>query len=347
MKAVVMKDIGEIVVKEVPRPKVEAGGILVSVKACAICGSDVRTIEHGSSSVKPPRILGHEVAGVIMEVGEGVANFRVGDPVAIVPAIGCGECDYCHSGHTNMCPDLETIGFEFDGGFAEVMAVPAKAVKQGHVNKIPEGLSFENATLAEPLACCINGQEPLSISIEQSAAVIGAGTIGLFHAELALLKGASKVFLVDVIPERLKHASLLGKNVVTIDSSEIDPVKEILSHTNGQGVGVAIVACPVGEAQNQALQMVARRGKVSLFGGLPKDKSIGYLDSNLIHYKEVGVFGAHASTVIQNRLALSLLAGGRVGSAIKYVTHILPLNQIKEGLAIIKRGEALKVVIKP
>ena len=136
-----------------------------------------------------------------------------------------------------MCPDLETIGFEFDGGFAEVMAVPVKAVKQGHVNKIPECLSFENATLAEPLAYCINGQEPLSISIEQSAAVIGAGTIGLFHAELALLKGASKVFLVDVIPERLKHASLLGKNVVTIDSSEIDPVKEILSHTNGLGVG--------------------------------------------------------------------------------------------------------------
>jgi len=347
MKAAVMENIGEIVVKEVSRPEVEPGGILVGVKACAICGSDVRTIEHGSSSVKPPRILGHEVTGVIVEVGEGVTNFRVGDPVAIVPAIGCGECDYCRSGHTNMCPDLETIGFEFDGGFAEVMAVPAKAVRQGHINKIPEGLSFEKATLAEPLACCINGQEPLSVSVGQNVAVIGAGTIGLFHVELALSKGASKVFLIDIIPERLTYASLLGKDVVTINSSEKDPVKEVMNQTNGRGVDVAIVACPVGAAQNQALQMVARRGRVSLFGGLPKDKSIGYLDSNLIHYKEVGVFGAHASTVIQNRLALSLLASERVGSAIKYVTHIFPLNQIKEGLAVIKKGESLKVVIKP
>ncbi|MDK2897222.1 MAG: hypothetical protein PWP04_1342 [Candidatus Atribacteria bacterium] len=347
MKAAVMENIGEIVVKEVPRPKAEPGGVLIGVKACAICGSDMRTIEHGSSSVKPPRILGHEVAGTIIEIGEGISGFRVGESVVVAPAIGCGECDYCRSGHTNMCPNLETLGFEFDGGFAEVMAVPAKAVRQGHVNKIPEGLSFEEATLAEPLACCINGQEPLSISIGQTVAVIGAGTIGLFHTELALLKGASRVFLVDVISERLKHASLLGKDVITVNSSEIDPVKEILSHTNGRGVEVVIVACPVGEAQNQALQMVARRGRISLFGGLPKDKSTGYLDSNLIHYKEVGVFGAHASTAIQNRLALSLLADRKLGSAIKYVTHILPLNQIEEGLTVIKKGEALKVVIKP
>ncbi|MDI3524773.1 MAG: hypothetical protein PWP42_23 [Candidatus Atribacteria bacterium] len=347
MKAAVMEAIGKLVVKDVPPPKVEKGGMLIAVKACAICGSDVRTINYGSSHVHPPRILGHEVVGTILELGEGVSGYSVGEAVAVTPAIGCGKCDYCRSGHTNMCPDLETIGFEFDGGFAEIMAVPAKAVAQGHVNKLPPGLNFEKAVLAEPLACCINGQEPLSIGIGQSVVIIGAGTIGLFHTELAFVKGASRVFLADVVPEKLELAARLGKDLILVNSSKTNLVEKVLSETDGRGADVVIVACPVGEAQNQALQMVARRGRVSLFGGLPPEKSTGYLDSNLIHYKEVGVFGAHASTASQNRLALSLLAGEKIGKAINYVTHVFPLEKIHDGLNVIKRGEALKVVIKP
>jgi len=287
------------------------------------------------------------VVGTILELGEGVSGYQVGETVAVTPAIGCGKCDYCRSGHTNMCPDLQTIGFEFDGGFAEIMAIPPEAVAQGHVNKLPPGLSFETAVLAEPLACCINGQEPLSIGIGHTVVIIGAGTIGLFHTEVALVKGATRVFLVDVVPEKLEIAARLDKDLTLINSSKMNPVERILSETGGRGADVVIVACPAGEAQNQALQMVARRGRVSLFGGLPPEKSVGYLDSNLIHYKEVGVFGAHASTAPQNRLALNLLARGKIGKTINYVTHVFPLEKIHDGLNAIKRGEALKVVIKP
>jgi len=341
-----MKEISRMTVEEVPKPKAEKGGLLVRVEACAICGSDVRTFWHGSAHVKPPRILGHEVAGVVTEVGEGVSDYCVGEAVTVAPAIGCGECEYCRLGNTNMCANLETIGFEFDGGFAEFMAVPAKAVRQGHVNRIPPGLDFEEAALAEPLACCINGQSFLGIGLGQSVAIIGAGVIGLFHAELALLKGASRVFLIDIVPERLQHAATLVKGVTVIDGSATDPVKEILSQTGGLGVSASIVACPAGEAQNQALQMTSPRGRISLFGGLPQGRSVGYLDSNLIHYKELGVFGAHASTALQNRLALQLLAEGKI-LARRYITHTYTLSQIMDGMNAVREGKALKVIIRP
>lgn len=346
MKAAVMRNIGDITVTEVPVPGLLSGGMLLEVEACAICGSDVRTIFHGSSHVTFPRVLGHEVVGRILEIGEGVSGYEIGERVTVAPAIGCGECEYCRAGHTNVCARLETIGFEFDGGFAEVMAVPPKAVWQGHVNRVPGGLPSEKAVLAEPLACCLNGQEYLGIGVGCEVAVIGAGAIGLFHTELALLKGASRVFLVDVVKKRLEQAAYLGGSVVLIDASVLDPVDEVLRHTGGRGVDVAIVACPVGKAQNQALQMAARRGRVSLFGGLPQDQSLGHLDSNLIHYKEVGVFGAHASTATQNRLALRLLAEGKI-RADHYVTHVLPLEKMWEGVEAVREGRALKVVIKP
>lgn len=346
MNAAVMKAIGEMAIEHVPEPQVGPGELLIEVKACAICGSDVRTFWHGSAHVTPPRILGHEVAGVIKAVGPGLSGYSPGEAVTVAPAIGCGICEYCRAGATNMCPDLETIGFEFDGGFAEAMVVPAKAVRQGHVNSIPEGLSFEEAALAEPLACCINGQQFLGIGIGQDVAVIGAGVIGLFHTELALLKGASRVFLIDVVPERLEYAKVFGDRVFPIDGGKVDPVREVLSQTKGRGVDVAIVACPVGTAQNQALEMAARRGRVSLFGGLPQGKSTGHLDSNLIHYKELGVFGAHASTASQNRLALKLIAEGKI-NARRYITHTYPLSKIVEGMQAVREGKALKVIIQP
>jgi L-iditol 2-dehydrogenase len=346
MKAAVMQDIGRMVMEERPRPAIGAGEILVAVKATAICGSDVRTLWHGSSHVSPPRILGHEVAGVVIEVGKGVHAIEVGNAVAVTPAIGCGVCEYCRSDNTNMCAHLETLGFEFDGGFAEMMVVPEKAVKQGHVNRIPTDFPFEQAALAEPLACCINGQEFLSIGLGQNIAVIGAGAIGLFHAELALLKGVNLVFLADVTETRLKQASMLGSHVEVLNSNETDIVQEILARTNGSGVDVVIVACPVGAAQAQALHMVKKMGKVSLFGGLPPNQTNEFLDSNLIHYKEIGIFGAHASTASQNRLALGLLTGKKIDAG-RYVTHTFSLDQIMDGMNAVKGGKALKAIVKP
>ncbi len=346
MKAAVFEDVGKIAIREVPEPAVEAGGLSIEVKACAICGSDVRTLWHGNAHVKPPRIIGHEAVGIIRRVGAGVSGYQAGELVAVAPAVGCGRCRYCRSGYTNVCAYLETIGYEYDGGFAEVMAVPAKAVKQGHVNKIPSGFPVEEAVLAEPLACCINGQDPLGIGLGQTVVVIGAGVIGLFHAELALLKGAARVFVADVAAERLRLAAELGKGLVAIDSSKMDLEKEVLAQTDGLGADVVIVACPVGEAQDQALRLAARRGRISLFGGLPPAKSAGYLDSNLIHYKELGVYGAHASTAEHNRLALGLLVQGSLEAG-RYITHRFPLDRIGEAMAVAKEGKGLKVIVEP
>lgn len=210
MKALLFYGPGEYELKEVPKPTPGQGDILLRVKAAAICGSDIRMIFNGYRGVshETPRIYGHEIAGIVEEVGSDVADagYRPGDAVAVAPNMGCGVCDMCVSGNTHLCPEYKAFGINMDGGFAEYVVVPEIAVRQGNLVKIAidENMSFAKAAAVEPLSCVYNGFEKLNIRPNDTVLIIGSGPIGIMHAMLAKMAGASKVIVNDLNAERLR-----------------------------------------------------------------------------------------------------------------------------------------------
>ena len=345
MRAAILEEIGKLVIKDIPQPKAKEDTIVIKVDSCAVCGTDIKVYHHGHRMIRPPRVTGHEVAGTVVEIGNKIKNIKKGDRVAIAPAIPCGECYYCVRGIQGMCDNLTAIGYHYDGGFAEYMEVPSVAIRNGCVNIIPDNVSFEEASIAEPLACAINGQELSGVKLGDVVVVIGAGPLGCFHVELAKAKGASKTVLVELSSSRLEMSKRCEASLF-IDSSKEDPVKKVLDATDGRGADVIIVACSSGKAQEQALQMIAKRGNINFFGGLPKDKPIINFDSNLIHYKEFYVVGTHGSAPRHNVLALQLISSGRIAVK-KYITHHLPVDKVLDGIGLVEKGEGLKVIIKP
>ena len=346
MKAAVVESIGTIVLKEVNNPKVPVDSILIRVKACAICGSDLRIVYGKDRRVKLPMIIGHEMAGIVEQVGHTVEGFKEGDRVTVAPGISCGKCRMCKKGLQNLCENMISIGYFYPGGFTQYMVPPPLAVTQGFVNKIPESLSLHEATIAEPLACCINGQEILKITREDTAAIIGAGPIGCMHIELCNVRGCKKIILLQRSQPRLDIAKQRFHANVYINTSREDGIKRVLEETDGYGADVVIVATPSGEAQKQALQMVAKRGRVSFFGGLPHDESEVCIDTNLIHYKECFICGASSSTGKQNRESLKILSEGKI-RARDFITHVFPLEKIREAFQTAKEKRGLRVLVKP
>lgn len=345
MTAYVYTEEKRLVLKKVRRPALHDDTAIIRVLVAAICGTDIRTHRFGSDRIQPPRVIGHEVFGVVEEVGAARGGIRTGEPVMVVPAIGCGRCRWCRQGHTNMCASLRTIGFDYDGAFAEYMEIPAQAFDMGNVIRVDRGISPEAAVLTEPLACCLNGQSSLHIGAEDSVLIFGAGFIGCVHAELAVGSGAKRVILTDIAAKRLALAKELNRKIETVDSSKEDLAAYIKESTGAMGVEVIITACPVGETHTAAMRLSAARARVCLFGGIPENGK-GFLDSNAIHYKELAVFGSHASSVAQNREALRRIAAGEIDIA-KYISGAYPLNRIEGAFEALKNERVLKLLIKP
>ena len=325
-------------------PNIDKGAILIRVKYCAICGTDVRIYNFGQANVTPPRITGHELTGIIENIGSEVEDYQVGDKVLVVPQMTCGKCHYCLQGKSNLCEEVLLFGYSLDGGFAEYIKIPAQAVSRGNVIKLDDTADLVDATLTEPLSCVINGQEHLQISIGDEVLIIGAGAIGAMHVALAKAKGAAKIILADVAQDRLELAGKCGADYV-INSKMVDLMQEVMSLTDGKGVDVAITACSVPIAQSQGLQVLKKGGRISLFAGLPKDHAINPLDMNLVHYREISVYGAYASTIPQHMTAYQLLAK-KIVDGKKIITNVLPMEQLVEGFGMVKKGEGLKIVVK-
>ncbi len=329
--------------KSAPNPATD--NVIIKVKACSVCGTDFRAYAHGNTKITPPRVIGHEVCGIITHIGNDINGFTVGDRVTMAPAIGCGKCRCCRDGATNMCDTLETIGFQFDGGFAEFMAIPHKAFEMGNVYKPAENVSNIEAVLAEPTACCLNAQEFLNIGQGDFVVVFGAGFIGCMHTELAAIKGAAKVVIVELVETRIKAAQKMLPGVDIINPSSTDVVTAITELSGGRRADVIITACSSGKAHTQALAIAAKRARVSLFGGIP-GHATGFVDSNVIHYKELSVFGAHASTPDQNKEAMGLISDGKLNVK-KYITNVYPLKDIVTSLEAIKNQNITKAIIEP
>ncbi|RKL61389.1 alcohol dehydrogenase [Thermoanaerobacteraceae bacterium SP2] len=255
MKAAVLEDIKKLVVKQVSDPCCGEGDVIVKVEACSVCGADIRTYNFGHRNIILPHILGHEIAGMIVEKGKNVNNFRIGDRVNIYPAIACNECDWCRRGMQVRCDNTIQIGDDTPGGFAEYIKIPAKAVNNGSLITIPEGLSYELAAVTEPLGCVLNGQELCNVKMGDVVLVIGAGPIGCMHVILAKARGARTVILADINQKRLELAEEIGADCY-INSSETVLSDKMLEYTRGKKADVVIVACNSQKAIQDSLELL-------------------------------------------------------------------------------------------
>jgi L-iditol 2-dehydrogenase len=343
MKAALLKAPGHLVVTEVPDPECLVKGLLVKVEACSICTTDVKMFMHGQRDLVCPRILGHEMAGVVVETRADNASFKRGDRVQIAPGLSCGKCPACQQGVTNQCEAIGIFGFTHHGGFAQYLAVPPESIASGGVNLIPGGLTFEEATFAEPLACCLNGQERVHLSSKDAVLILGAGPIGCLHTLLARARGARQILLAEKCPQRLMMATA-ARSSRLINTSKENIERVVKEETEGRGVDVIVLACPESALEYSVLKLLAPRGRVCFFSGLPLEKGQVQFDANLLHYREIALTGAYGCTADQNRIALELMASGQV-NVNWLITKRIPLEEIHTGIDYAARHCGMKVVV--
>lgn len=343
MKAAVLKHPGVFELEEVNTPECPPGGLLIKVHTSAICSADVKMIQNGHRALRYPRIPGHETTGVVIESRALSTAPGVGERVQVAPGISCQACSYCRKGVSNQCRHIEIIGFTLDGGFAEYLAVSSSGIKSGVVTSIPDNLSFEQAVLAEPVACCLNGQKLAGVGKGDTVLVLGAGPIGCIQAVLSRYHRAGKVLLGDTLAERLILAGPARADRLIDLSKEL--IKEVVAEeTEGFGVDIIFLACPEAASAYPILQLLASRGKVCLFSGLPKDKANLPLDMNLLHYLEAMVVGAYGCTVEQNKAALEIMSGGVDVNWL--ISNKISLEQIKYGMELVADRKGLKTLIQ-
>jgi L-iditol 2-dehydrogenase len=336
---------GDIRIEEVPTPEAGDDELRVRVDACAVCGTDLKSYQHGNPRIRAPLTIGHEFTGLIDSVGAGVTGFTVGQRIVMATSVSCGQCRYCRSGWRNLCADLAPMGFTYPGGMAGYVVIPQRAIVNGHVVTVPEGVPAEHAALSEPLSCAVNAVRQCQVQQGDVVAVLGAGPMGLMNACVARAMGAGTIILAEVAPARLAQAAQFGCDFL-IDSSREDLVQRVKQATGGLGADVVIVAAPAAQPQEVALDLVRKRGTVCLFASLPVGHSMLQLDSRKIHYGEIRVIGSSDSTGQHVCEAVELMAAGAVPSA-QLATHTLPLDGIFRAFELMTSGEALRVVLKP
>jgi L-iditol 2-dehydrogenase len=348
MRAAVIKTPGVIVVEEVATPEPKAGEVLLRVDACALCGTDQRVLK-GEKHVDVP-IVGHEISGTVMAIGEGVTKLKVGERYAVQTVIGCNNCPMCAIDRQNLCEKgFKAIGYQWNGGFAEQMVMPAVGVEQGCLIPLSATMSAVEGTLIEPLSCCVNGMRCIRLEEMDTVAVFGGGIIGVLNGLVAKARGAKRVVIFDVAQDRLDLIKSLGLPFDGfVNSRENDPVAWIKSFTNGRGANAVVVAASVKQLVPIGLKMLARDGHLSIFAGMPKSEPVEPLDLNLIHYPELHVHGANSSVRRDYFEARDLIERGKV-DAKALVTHIFSLDDFNKAVEI--QGNpasgALKVIIRP
>ncbi|MBI4301136.1 MAG: alcohol dehydrogenase catalytic domain-containing protein [Chloroflexi bacterium] len=341
MKAWVFHGPRQMSLEDRPVPQVGPGDILIQVKATAICASDIRVYK-GEKDARAGVILGHEVAGGVVDMGAEVEGFALGDDVTLYPILACGKCLFCQQGHRNRCSERTTLGYEHDGGLAEYLLIPEALVRQGHVMKVPAGLSLPVAALTEPLACCLNSLETCKVKLGQSLLIVGGGPMGLMHLLLAQALGCSLVIVSEPLEARRRIAREWG--AITLDPRSQDIRKEVIGLTRGMGVGAVVVTVGEPGIVLESLEVVSKNGCVSLFAGFPPGSSVT-LDPNLIHYNVLILTASQNATPDQFRRALSLAPN--LPSLEKLITHCLPLGETLSAFEARMSQVGLKWVITP
>ena len=340
MKYVVLESAGEASVKESPLPALNRGDILVEMKACGLCGTDIEKMQGRYLASQP--VLGHEASGIVNDVGEDVRAFKVGDRVFAHHHVPCYECYFCRHGSETMCPRYRATNLD-PGGFAEYFRVPAWNVERGGVLKISNGVTFEEASLIEPTACCIRGLNRCSVSGNETVLIVGAGPIGLTHLRLLSMRGC-KVLVSDINLTRLESAERLGASIV-YNAAKNDVPMKVKEKTAGIGADLAIVASGSHGAIVQALNAVRRGGKVCLFGVPPKGTRLDY-DISDIFNSEVSIVTSNAATEVETRAALKLMEKRELDLT-SIITHRFKLGDFQTAVKTALQGDCGKIIITP
>lgn len=346
MKAVVFRGPEKIACEEVPYPELPPDGVILKVTACGICGGDLRAYKHGLRGDRKWQILGHEISGVVHEVGAEVDDYQVGDRLAVAADVSCHDCYYCKRAYFNLCENWQLLGLDFAGGMVEYMQLPEAILRRGIVHRIPDTLSARRSALAEPASSVIWAQKDLDVQPGEVIVILGDGPIGALHVQVANLRGAKPVMIGITGPrlDMFKTGDLGAWRV--FDNLTQDVITEVKAITKGRGADVAIVANPFKETQAQAVNMVRKRGRVGLFGGLPKQDPITHLDSNRIHYDELLVMGNFSYHPDIHADALDLLNRDLI-DADKIITATYPLEEVQAAFQAAMRGDELKIVLAP
>jgi L-iditol 2-dehydrogenase len=337
MKVAVYHGPNDIRMQEMPTPEINEDEVLVKMRACGVCGSDLMDWYLKDRS---PLVLGHEPTGVIAEKGAGVTDFNVADRIFVHHHVACLRCYYCLRGDYTLCEQFHTTNIK-PGGFAEYFKVPAPNVRLDTL-KIPNSLSFEEATLIEPVACCFRALNKCKIEKGDSVAVVGAGVTGLIHTVLAKILGASKVFVSDLIKYRLDVAKELGADVV-INSQSEDLPRVAKCETEGRGVDVVVVTAPNLEAYKAGLNGLRRGGRLCVFAPTEPAQYLQLSPKDLF-FSETQIIPSYSTSHIETKAALQLLTAGRINTK-ALITHRFPLVETADAFKAARERESLKVVV--
>jgi L-iditol 2-dehydrogenase len=342
MTAAVLYGKRDVRIEQIPIPRVEHGEVLVRIKAALTCGTDLKVYRQGfhARMIVPPSVFGHELAGVVEEVGEGVESFTPGMRVVSANSAPCSECFFCERHLENLCENLQFN----NGAYAEFIKIPESIVRQ-NLLILPENVSFNEAALVEPLACVLRGAEKTGIEEGDTVAVIGMGPIGLMFVQVLKMLGA-KVIALGNRSTQLTMAKSMGADYV-VDSTKANVVEQVRRITDGmRGADVVIEAVGSKETWQQAMGMVRRGGTINLFGGCPSGTHIP-LDSTLIHYSEISIKANFHHTPRHIREALDAIHRGqfKAKSLITGEEHLAALGSVLERL--LNRNGDLKIAIIP
>ncbi len=339
MLAAVYYNNNDVRIQEMPTPEIGEDEVLMKIMACGICGSDVIEWYRVPNA---PKVLGHEATGIISKTGKKVTRYKVGDRVYVSHHVPCNKCRYCLKGHQTACQTLHTTNY-YPGGFAQYVQVPKINVEQG-IYRLPPDMSFEEGTFIEPLACVVRGQRLATIQKEDTLIVIGSGTAGILHAQLARIRGVQKIIVADINPYRLKLARKFGAHH-TIDAKEnvLQQLKEV---NDGRPADQVVVCTGAAQAALTALECVDEGGTI-LFFAVPEPTVKIPVPITQFWRKEITIKTSYGAAPQDLEESLSILDRKTMNVA-DMITHKLSLQKAAEGFKLTATaGESLKVVIEP
>jgi L-iditol 2-dehydrogenase len=349
MPALTLRGPGDVALIDKPVPEPGPGEVLLAVEATTICGTDLRLISgQKTSGVRYGATLGHEVAGRIAAIGEGVtdlptgSDLRVGQQATVSIVVSCGTCRACQSGREHLCTSMELVGYAIDGGLAPYLLVPARAVARGNVIPVPDEIPANRLAIAEPMSCVLNGHRRHGgVNPGETVVVIGGGPIGLLHTQLNLASGAAQVILSENNESRRASAEQLG--AITTAPDDLESV--LAERTGGWGADVVVVAIGLPFLAQTSLSLAAPGGRVSWFAGFPKDAT-AEVDPNTVHYGEVTVSGGSNARRADVHDAVRLLSRGVIDEK-PIVTHTFGLSEWEAAIDAVKNHVGVKIAIDP
>lgn len=342
MTAAVLYGKEDVKIERVPIPPLEAGEVLVKVNVALTCGTDLKVFQRGyhARMIVPPALFGHELSGVIEEVGPGVRDFRRGMRVVALNSAPCGACFYCMKHQENLCEDL----LFNNGAYAEYIKIPRRIV-ESNMLALPDDMSFEAAAMTEPLACALRGLQETGVNIGDTVTIIGAGPLGLMLIQVAKLMGCDVVAVVKR-DEQVTDAKRFGADDVVHINKTKSAIDSVIHLTEGRGSDVVIEAVGRPHAWQWAVEMVRRGGAVNFFGGCATGTKVE-LDTNRLHYSELNLKSTFHHTPESVRKAFTLIAEKRIKGT-DYVTGEAPLSKLKQVLQqMLERGNQIKTAIIP